>query len=490
MWLTQIKTVPDDERKVGETYELPDGEAKILIKVGFAKAAPTPPEVSGVKLDSADLADVVGKTVDACFSKLAPVGKRFNTIYGVDETPKTKEWATLRRSGRMKNFTNDDNGREQAYRFGHWMRAAMYQSSPGSLGFCKRSFDWCDRQGMKFFEMIEEKTNGQLEGVNSLGGFLVPIEFDNMLIDLREKYGVFRRSCNMTPMSGDTKTIPRRLAGPTAYYATEGSAVTESVKTWDNVQLVARKLMCLVRYSNELGEDAILNIGDDLAGEIAYQFALKEDQAGFFGTGVSTYGGITGVATALFNLNSNTSYILGLTVGAAGTGASYNGFTLANFNRVVGTLPQYAGGPNAKWYTSQYFWGSVMQRLATAAGGNRVGNIVDGVQVPMFLGYEVVISQVFPNAEAVNQVVCLFGDLSKSTSFGDRRTTAIKVSDVAFKAFEQDQIVIRGTERFDIVAHDVGELTPAGLIATGTTARDPNYGPLAGPITALATASS
>ncbi len=72
------------------------------------------------------------------------------------------------------------------------------------------------------------------------------------------------------------------------------------------MRLTAKKLMVLTKYSNELNEDAVLNIGDDLAGEIAYAFALKEDQCGFLGDGTSTYGGITGVTTALLNVFAGT----------------------------------------------------------------------------------------------------------------------------------------------------------------------------------------
>ena len=48
----------------------------------------------------------------------------------------------------------------------------------------------------------------------------------------------------------------------------EGGAGTESSMSWDQVRLTAKKWMVLTKYSNELNEDAVLNIGDDLAFEI------------------------------------------------------------------------------------------------------------------------------------------------------------------------------------------------------------------------------
>ena len=277
--------------------------------------------------------------------------------------------------------------------------------------------------------------------------------------------------------------IPRRKNGVTATFVGENLPISEATKNWDQVQLVAKKLAAIARISNELGEDAIINVGDDLAGEIAYQFALKEDQCGFVGDGSGPYGGITGVCNKILAVDATPGNILGLQIGAAGTGASYAGFTLSDFNAVVGKLPEYADGPNAKWYVHKTFWGTVMQKLATAAGGNRVGDIVDGARVKEFLGYEVVVTQVMPKTPAVNQVVAVFGDLSKGVSLGDRRMTTLKVSDVADTAFFNDQILIRGTERFDIVVHDVGE-------SSAGTARDSAVGAQAGPIVALSTASS
>ena len=103
-------------------------------------------------------------------------------------------------------------------------------------------------------------------GVNTAGGFTVPEEMSSAIIDLREEYGVFRRESKVVPMSADTKTVPRRTSGLTAYFVDENSAVTESTKGWDQVMLVARKIAALAKYSSELDEDSIISMADDLAG--------------------------------------------------------------------------------------------------------------------------------------------------------------------------------------------------------------------------------
>ncbi len=358
--------------------------------------------------------------------------------------------ATARRYSSLKHFNGADAD-ERAYRFGMFCLGVYGK---------KQGIDFCHRQGIPLVdgggESISAKT--QRENVNTSSGFLVPDEFQNDLIDLREKYGVFRQNVRIVPMASDTRSDPRRLNGVTAYFVGESAAPSLSDKTWDRVRLTAKKLMVLTKYSNELNEDAVLNIGDDLAGEIAYAFALKEDQCGFVGDGGSAYGGIVGVTNALKSVDSTIANIAGLVVASgSGYGASYGGIALSDFNKVVAALPEYADVPGeTKWYCSKFFWGSVMQRLATAAGGNRVADIVDTPLQKSFLGYPVAISQVMPKVSAVSQIACLFGNLRLAARLGDRRMTTIQMSEHALNAFEQDEVVIRGTERFDIVVHDVG----------------------------------
>src|SRR5205823_2644251 len=92
------------------------------------------------------------------------------------------------------------------------------------------------------------------EGLNSGGGFLVPAEVETALIALLEERGVFRRNAQIVTMGADTTTRPRRTGGLTAYFTAEGVAASESQLAWDNVSLVAKKLMTLTKASNELVE--------------------------------------------------------------------------------------------------------------------------------------------------------------------------------------------------------------------------------------------
>ena len=361
----------------------------------------------------------------------------------VPATRRPKIWSNL------KNFKDDNNGEavEKAMRFGHWLLA-----SRGN----RKSLNFCESNG------IEVKAH--TEGVNAAGGFLVPEEFENELISLREQFGVFRREARVRPMSSDTLRIPRRSATLSASFVGEATAGTESTMTFESVLMVAKKAMVLTTVSSELNEDAFVNLADDVAGEIAYALAKKEDECGFTGDGSSTFGGITGVIPAL---EAGTNGVTFFTTAAGRDDVT--DLTDAEVSAFMALLPQFADSPNAKLYMHKGTWHAGFERLLATNGGTSGRERAEGFAGPTFLGYPVVFSQVMPNMSSsaglsADGVVAFFGDLSQAASFGDRRQTEIQISDSALNAFEQDELAIRGTERFDINVHDVGSSTESGPI--------------------------
>jgi len=360
-----------------------------------------------------------------------------------------KRWGSLKHINRIKTASGDPE--LEAYKFGRWAAACMNH---------KKSVDWCSNRGIN--------VKAHTEGINSAGGFLVPDEFSDTLISLREEYGVARRNCKIEPMISDTKRIPKRSATLSASFVGEATTGTESTMNFQQVNLVAKKLMVLTSISSELSEDSLINLGDSVAGEIAYAFALKEDECVFLGDGTSTYGGIQGIIDALF-VNGGASVYT-----AENDDSDVNTLLLSDINSTMAPLPQYADTPNCKWYMHKSVYSAYVERLMIAAGGNTNRDIYDGTARSMLMGYPVEFTQVMPNqttldgdASGANNVLrcaALFGDLSLATAFGDRRSNTISFSDSALNAFEQDEIVVRGTERFDFICHGVGTAAEAGPI--------------------------
>lgn len=353
-------------------------------------------------------------------------------------------------SGTLKNFKDREiEGRtvkaiDQAYTAGMWIKATLFNNAEAQ--------DWCKSRGVPI-------SKAQGEGVDSAGGFLVPEELMANVIVLRETYGVFRQQCQVVPMGSDTLNWPRRTGGLTASFTGENTAVTESSAAWDNINLTAKKLGVLTRMSTEIEQDAVVAIADWLVGEMAYAFASKEDDCGFNGDGTSSYGGMRG--TTVIAVDS--SHTAGKFTTSSATLSS---LVLKDLTSTMGLLPQYAI-TNAKWYMSQQMFYTVVANLLASAGGNRLDILSQGIEKRL-LGFPVVIAQKLPiSAPGSGKVQFHFGDLTKAAMMGERRGMTIKRSDHRY--FENDQIGLLGTERFDVNCHDLGDTSVAGPLVSAVS---------------------
>ena len=329
------------------------------------------------------------------------------------------------------------NGDQSAYAFGQWFLGMMGNDS---------SRAWAKEHGLEY-------RNAMSEGVDSKGGFLVPEQFEATIIDLRNDYGVARQKFKVESMVSDTKVVPRRTGGLTAYAVGEAATITASDKTFDNVRLTAKKWGVIARYSSELAEDAVIAIANDLGSEIAYAFANKEDECAFNGDGTSTYHGMIGIKNAL---------LAGSEYTAASGNTAFSTLDMEDFLGMTAQLKSYAwkmGGP--EWYIHRAGFSQSMERLSLAAGGNTTANIAAGGQ-RTFIGYPVNFVEVMNStlaAQTSTEGLCYFGNLKMGAMLGDRRGMALAQSTDVY--FTTDEIAIRGTERFDINVHDVGTSTTA-----------------------------
>ena len=395
--------------------------------------APAPPLGRQVKPDSVIMDDP---------TKGLAVNKPF-------EIPaRAKRWA-----GRLTAFTGPD-AEFRAYKAGMFFRAIAGIAS---------SQQWCRDHGIEFqWESLHQ------EGVNTQGGYLVYDELDTDIIKLVEKYGVFRRLARRSLMLSDVKNRNRRTGGLDAHFVGEGVAGTVSTAGWDQVKLIAKKVMVLTKITNELRSDAIINVADELVQEIARAYATKEDACGFLGDGTADYGGIVGVLSRLATVGwTAPSVNTGSGLVEWGTGTGFENITLANLVSLMSLLPQYARF-GAAWHCSGTFFDAVITRLVTAAGGNLAHTIIDGVPTQKVLGYPVELNNTMNIVGTDQAISCLFGDLKLAADFGDRLGMTIAFSEHAtvdsVSVFETDELAVRGIERFDINVHDVGSSSTCGPI--------------------------
>ena len=341
----------------------------------------------------------------------------------------------LVRFGPLRAFTGP-NAELSAYRCGRWFLA--------TIGNDAASRQWCHERG------IEMRV--QTEGVNTAGGFVVPDEMERTVINLREEYGNARRNARVVPMGSAHMVIPRRTDGVTAYFVGETDSITASDKSWNQVELTAKKLGALTRMSSDLNEDAVINLADDLASEMALAFATKEDQCAIDGDGTSTYGGMIGIRTKAIDGSHSYAYY-----DFSASMDNWSEVTDAALMNLMSLLPLYARR-NAKWHCSPVAKVAVFDRLIMAAGGATMRERVDGVYRAQYMGYPIEEWPAMPTSDASaalnNKIMFFFGDYSLAATLGTRRGITIKKSEERY--IEYDQIAIQATERFCIVNHDIG----------------------------------
>jgi HK97 family phage major capsid protein len=348
----------------------------------------------------------------------------------------------MKRYGKLRAFRDEAT----AERAGMWAMAAL-------LGF-DQAKKWCDKRGIDYAVVSKDAS----EGVATAGGFLVPSDLGDAIIDRREKYGVFRATAQRAPMAGDVRDWPATGSGVTAYWVDEGSALTASQAQLNSIGLNAHKMAVLVKTSTELEEDSAIGLGDWLADEMAAAFARKEDDVGFYGDGTSTYAGFQGLCPRLLS-------IAGASKVVAATGHdTFAELDAYDLNKLMAALPASAM-PGARWYVSQYGFATTLGRVSSSFGGIYAAPDSEGVVRPHLGAWPVMLTQVLPAVatDLSGSVMLAFGDMRRAAALGERRGLGVARSD-AGPSFPVEQVWFKGTERVAINVHDLGDATTAGSI--------------------------
>ncbi len=354
------------------------------------------------------------------------------------------------RCKRLTNFATT----EDAFEAGMWLRAVVGREfnrhDPAAEQFC-------ESRGLRL-------TNASTEGTGSSGGYLVPAPLSQTLIDARESVGVARQLLNVQPMPADTLTVAKRSGGLTVYGGGENPSadMTASDKAWKQVKLVADKRYVVHQISQELTDDAIINVVDDAVSEMAYALALAEDDELFNGDGTSTYRGVTGIKNAI---GAGGVY-------TAGTGDdTWAELSIEDFTATMGKLPSKFWRANSlAWACSSTFYYTVMLRVLAQAGGNSAGDLMSGdggTMRPRFLAHPVYFTDRLPAATAASTKAAYFGNWKELGILGDRGGPRIARSDDF--AFLRDLTTLKATSRYDIVLHEPGTATEAGAVVALST---------------------
>jgi HK97 family phage major capsid protein len=343
----------------------------------------------------------------------------------------------LVRQSKLKAFKNE----REAYQAGMWFRSIvsrLYNRDD------KVADLYCLRHGMDI-------SNAAYEGSGVAGGYLVPPQISQTIIDVRERVGIARQVCQIQPMTSDMVSIPKRAGGLTVYYPAELGTITDSDKNWAQIALAAQKRAVASKISQELVEDALISIVDNVVQEQAYALALQEDNELINGTGASTYGGVYGLKSA---------------IGSAGTytcDSNENLWAEIDLEDVMATMAKlpdrYHRSP--VWLCSTNFYFAVFARLLAAAGGVGLSELQagDGGR-RSFFGVPVLTTSQMPTADSDSAIHALFGQFDMAVVLGDR--TGIRMGRDDSVGFLSDYTTLKATSRYDIKVHEPGDSSNAG----------------------------
>lgn len=330
-------------------------------------------------------------------------------------------------------------------RAGKWLLATIYESETARA--------WCQKNNLPI-----RKAQG--ETVDQYGAYLVPPELSNAILDLRDLYGAFRRRARIVPMKSDNLVIPRYTGGVTAYFPGENTTITETASdSIDALELTTKKIGAIIRMSSELDEDALIEVVDYLANEMAWAFAQKEDLCAFTGDGTSTYSGMRGVTTIANDGNHSMSKVT-----AASGDNTYLTLTATDLSSLMSAVLASALA-NASWFISQLGFAQSMCRLAATQNGFIETRMVNGVLTPCYLGFPVILTQALPQIATTltTKAMLAFGDMYAGGVLGQRR--GITVAKSADRYMDSDQIAVRGIERVDCVINSMGSNSAYGHLA-------------------------
>jgi HK97 family phage major capsid protein len=357
-----------------------------------------------------------------------------------------RPYAPYSRIAKLKAFKSD----QEAFDAGMWYKAVVARAFRDTRD--ERAEEHCRNRGLDIL-------NTAYEGSGAAGGYTVPAPISSAIIEVRERVGVARQVCNVQPMTSDTLSVPKKAGGLTVYVVNEMQAMTPSDKTWSSVAVAAVKRACLSYLSQELSDDALINMVDNLVSEQAYALAEKEDDELINGTGASTYGGITGLLSS---------------IGSAGvytTPANKDLWTeivLSDITSTIGKLPDRYHIYEPSFICSHSFWSTVLMNLAFSAGGVTAAEVMGGTaNVKSFMGYKVFLTSKMPTATAASTKCLLFGSFSQAVLLGDRGGVRVARSD-DFK-FAEDLISLKATSRYDMNVHDEGDSSNAGAYVALST---------------------
>jgi len=289
-----LKTITEDEQK---KLDLLLAEAEEASKQKEAEETDEESDDEAVDAAAQKMADAVQKRVEAGMKKVLDSIKPAETSVQVTHEAK---------------FVVDQR---------------LGKKSVEELGDMKVKIDERVKQGKKVTEISErsvmflkslftgdkEKLQILSEGTAADGGYIVPEEFADIIVEDIRDMNIMRQLASVMTTNTDTVHIPSLISRPKANWRSEKAVKSTSTATFTENVLTPYSLASIVPLTNELVMDASLGVGGSVVNWIGnlMAVALNEAEESAFWTGNGT-GKPTGIDGGGYTLRTT----------AAGAGAS------------------------------------------------------------------------------------------------------------------------------------------------------------------------
>lgn len=195
-----------------------------------------------------------------------------------------------------------------------------------------------------FEQRRDPATRALITSVGASGGFIVPPDYMNEIIELLRPKAVVRSAGpRAIPMPRGTMTMPSQASAATASYGTEASKAGSSQQTLGQIIASFKKLTALVPVSNDMMRYADPAVDAFVRDDVIKVLALREDLAFLLGDG--TQAGPTGYTTFANRFALASGGSVGIWLSTANSTAAVGGnFITSNETYTLVTVAQELGG--------------------------------------------------------------------------------------------------------------------------------------------------
>jgi len=149
-----------------------------------------------------------------------------------------------------------------------------------------------------FLKMQQEiRKTTHVEGTDSQGGYLVPVEYQWELIELARETSFLLQNARTLTMTAKELKMPQEATLMGLTWEDEAATIDDQDATWGQLTLTAKKLAGLTTgFSSELLNDSAIDVVSMIMNQFAYAQSQELDEQALVGTGSPCSGVLTAAA--------------------------------------------------------------------------------------------------------------------------------------------------------------------------------------------------